>query len=63
MDLSDIKEAIARLSPEDRRALTKSLTRVQLQLTPEEKARIQQQVDATPDDQWVDWEDLKKEFS
>ena len=37
IELSEIKEAIAKLSPEDRRALTKSLTRKHIQLTREEK--------------------------
>ena len=63
MELSEIKMAIAKLSPEDRRALTKSLSRKHIQLTLEERARIQEQVDASPEDHWVDWEDLKKEFS
>ena len=63
MELSEIKKAIAKLSPDDRRALTESLTRTHLELTQEERSRIQEQVDATPEDQWVDWEVLKKEFS
>ena len=63
MELSEIKEAIAKLSPDDRRELTESLTRTHLELTQEERSRIQEQVDATPEDQWVDWEALKKEFS
>ena len=63
MDLSEIKEAIAKLSPEDRRSLTRSFLRTRLRLTPEERSRIRELVDATPEDQWVDWEDLNQNNS
>ena len=63
MSLSEIKEAIGKLPVEERRELIRSLTRTVVSLTQEQRARIQAKADAVPDHEWVDWEDLKKEFS
>ncbi len=63
MGVSEIKEAIARLSSEERRELVQSLTRKSVDLTAEERSRIQAKADGTPEDQWIDWEDLKRESS
>jgi hypothetical protein len=62
VSLSEIKEAIAKLSAEERRELVRSLTRTVVPLTPDQRLRLQEESDAVPDDQWVDWEDLKNEF-
>ena len=62
VSLSEIKEAIAKLSAEERQELVRSLTRTVVPLTLEQRCRLQEEADAIPDDMWVNWEDLKNEF-
>ena len=63
MSVTEIRRAIAELPPEERHELVRSLTRRFVKLTPDERAEIEGLVDAVPEDEWVDWEDLKAELS
>ena len=62
MSVAEIQKAIAELPSEERRALIISLTPRYVKLSEKERQRIRDKAAAVPDDEWVSWEDLKKEF-
>ena len=61
MSRAQIEEAIAALSPEERRDLIRTLVPRKLALMPHEADQIRQAALAVPEGTWIHWDALKNE--
>jgi len=62
MNLEEIRKAIFLLSEDERRRLIDSLVVRRVPVTKEQRERMRDELRAIPEDEWIDWDQLREEL-